>query len=105
MRRDAGQRTDVARSSAASQRSASSRLPPHISGAGRRPTQTRGRSARPKIAHALSSVSLEQRTPAGLPAGIPGIALEIDGAMQHAPQPGRQFMRAAFSQQPVDREQ
>lgn len=26
-------------------------------------------------------------TPAGLPFGMPGIALVIDGAMQHAPQP------------------
>jgi hypothetical protein len=31
-----------------------------------------------------------QRTPAGLPAGMPGIGDEIDGAMQHAPQPTRQ---------------
>jgi hypothetical protein len=30
-----------------------------------------------------------QRTPAGLPAGIPGIGEEIDGAMQHAPHPAR----------------
>lgn len=30
-----------------------------------------------------------QRTPAGLPLGMPGIADEIEGAMQHAPQPGR----------------
>jgi elongation factor P len=28
-------------------------------------------------------------TPAGFPLGMPGIGLEIDGAMQHAPQPGR----------------
>jgi hypothetical protein len=31
-----------------------------------------------------------QRTPAGLPSGIPGMEDEIDGAMQQAPQPGRQ---------------
>ena len=31
-----------------------------------------------------------QRTPAGLPCGIPGIAEEIDGATQQAPQPERQ---------------
>ncbi len=31
-----------------------------------------------------------QRTPAGLPWGIPGIGEEIDGAMQQAPQPLRQ---------------
>lgn len=28
-----------------------------------------------------------QRTPAGLPFGIPGIGELIDGAIQHAPQP------------------
>lgn len=32
-----------------------------------------------------------QRTPAGLPSGIPGIGDEIDGAMQQAPQPARQL--------------
>jgi hypothetical protein len=31
-----------------------------------------------------------QLTPAGFPEGISGIAEEIDGAIQHAPQPGRQ---------------
>ncbi len=33
-----------------------------------------------------------QRTPAGLPFGIPGIGDEIDGAIQHAPQPTRQLI-------------
>jgi hypothetical protein len=33
-----------------------------------------------------------QRTPAGLPCGMPGIGDEIEGAMQQAPQPGRQSM-------------
>lgn len=28
--------------------------------------------------------------PAGLPCGMPGMGDEIDGAMQQAPQPGRQ---------------
>lgn len=32
-----------------------------------------------------------QRTPAGLPFGMPGIGDEMDGAMQQAPQPGRQL--------------
>src|SRR3569832_611667 len=31
-----------------------------------------------------------QRTPSGLPCGMPGIGEEIDGAMQQAPQPARQ---------------
>ncbi|WP_281175775.1 hypothetical protein [Marinomonas fungiae] len=34
-----------------------------------------------------------QGTPAGLPFGMPGMGLEIDGAIQQAPQLGRQFMR------------
>jgi hypothetical protein len=32
--------------------------------------------------------------PAGLPFGMPGMALEMDGAMQQAAQPGRQFIVA-----------
>jgi hypothetical protein len=36
------------------------------------------------------------RIPAGLPRGIPGIALEIDGAVQHAPQRSRQFIVLSF---------
>jgi hypothetical protein len=35
-----------------------------------------------------------QRTPAGLPFGMPGIGDVIDGAMQQAPQPGRQWTGA-----------
>jgi hypothetical protein len=50
----------------------------------------------------LASSSCTQRTPAGFPFGIPGIGEEIDGAMQQAPQPGRQvawlikFVRSAM---------
>jgi hypothetical protein len=36
------------------------------------------------------SSSCTQRTPAGLPFGIPGIGELIDGAVQQAPHPGRQ---------------
>jgi hypothetical protein len=32
------------------------------------------------------------RTPAGFPAGMPGIGEEMDGVMQHAPQPTRQVI-------------
>jgi len=39
----------------------------------------------------MSASSWTQGTPAGLPWGIPGIGLVIDGAMQQAPQPGRQI--------------
>jgi hypothetical protein len=37
-----------------------------------------------------------QGTPAGLPSGMPGIGLEIDGAVQQAPQPGRQANGASL---------
>jgi oxygen-independent coproporphyrinogen III oxidase len=47
------------------------------------------------MAQRLSAVSWVQRTPAGLPDGMPGIGLVIEGAMQHAPQPGRQASGAA----------
>jgi hypothetical protein len=40
----------------------------------------------------LAGSSCIQRTPAGLPSGMPGIADEIDGAMQQAPQLARQSM-------------
>src|SRR5690606_25750352 len=52
--------------------------------------QTSGRSGWPKRRQRLSSVSCTQRTPAGLPSGIPGMGEEIESAMQQAPQPGRQ---------------
>lgn len=65
---------------------------PHIAACGRSCEQTAGRSARPKIAQWPASVSWMQRTPAGLPAGMPGIGELIDGAMQQAPQPARQSM-------------
>jgi len=38
----------------------------------------------------LSSVNCTHRTPAGFPAGIPGMKLLIEGAMQQAPHPARQ---------------
>ena len=69
---------------------ACSRLSPHISRDGCKPAHTAGRPGWPKILHAFSSSSWAQRTPAGLPFGIPGIGDEIDGAMQQAPHPGRQ---------------
>jgi hypothetical protein len=69
--------------------SAESRLFPHIGSDGFRPEQQAGLRGSPKIAHRRSSPSCTQRTPAGLPSGIPGIALEMDGAMQHAPHASR----------------
>jgi oxygen-independent coproporphyrinogen-3 oxidase len=43
----------------------------------------------PNIRQRLSSDSWTQRTPAGLPWGMPGMGDEIEIAMQHAPQPIR----------------
>jgi oxygen-independent coproporphyrinogen-3 oxidase len=63
-----------------------------MSCAGCSPPQNAGRSGRPKIRQRLPSSSWTQRTPAGLPPGIPGIGEWIEGAMQQAPQPARHSM-------------
>lgn len=55
-------------------------------------SQTSGLREEAKIRHRLSWLNCTQRTPAGFPSGIPGMAEEIDGAMQQAPQPGRQVI-------------
>jgi len=62
------------------------RLLPHISSEGRSPAQNAGRSACPKIAQRISSINCTQATPAGLPLGMPGIGLVMEGAVQQAPQ-------------------
>jgi len=49
----------------------------------------------------LSSASCTQRTPAGLPCGMPGIGLVIEGAVQQAPQWSRQFMCSKGSRRPA----
>ena len=72
---------------------ACSRLLPHISALGASEAHTAGRSGRPKSWQRSSASSWTQRTPAGFPCGMPGIALLIEGAMQQAAQAGRQFMR------------
>jgi hypothetical protein len=82
----------VACSSRVSQRIACGALSPHISGAGIRLEHTAGRSGRPKIMQRFATSNWAQRTPAGLPCGIPGMAEEIEGATQQAPQPERQFI-------------
>lgn len=68
------------------------RLLPHISAEGASCPQTAGRPGWPKMRQALASSSCTQRTPAGLPSGMPGMGELMDGAMQQAPQPDRQFM-------------
>lgn len=51
--------------------------------------QTAGRPGWPKIRQRSCSSSCAQRTPAGFPFGMPGMGLEMEGAVQQAPQPGR----------------
>jgi len=75
----------VAASSVAIQRTACARFVPHISIDGCNPEQHAGRSGRPKIEQRFAASSCTQRTPAGLPSGMPGIGLDIEGAVQHAP--------------------
>eukprot|EP01137_Pigoraptor_chileana_P028025 Opistho-2@11425 len=82
----------VSRSIQPSQRRACSRLSPHMSSLGCSEPQTAGRSGRPKIMQRSSSSSWMQRTPAGLPPGIPGIGELMEGAMQQAAHRSRQFM-------------
>lgn len=82
----------VACSINASQRIACARLSPHMAGLGRSEAHTAGRSGRPKMQQRASSSSCTQRMPAGLPCGMLGMGEEIDGAVQQAPQPGRQSM-------------
>jgi hypothetical protein len=67
-------------------------LRPHSCGSALKLTQIRGRSGLPNRAHRFSVVKWIQRTPAGFPCGMPGMGLEMETAMQQAPQPGRQFM-------------
>lgn len=82
---------DVVRSNWVSQEIAYSRLSPHISAEACNPEQHAGRPACPKIAQRKSVVSCMHGTAAGLPFGIPGIGLLMDGAVQQAAQLGRQW--------------
>jgi hypothetical protein len=47
--------------------------------------------------HWLSFESWAHCTPAGFPSGMPGKGDESEGAMQHAPQPGRQIFKSCVS--------
>ena len=82
----------VSASSCVSQASATAALLPHISCDGLSWPQTRGRAGSLKIRQRLSSSSCRQRTPAGLPLGMPGMGELMEGAMQHAPQSRRQII-------------
>src|SRR5574343_453682 len=74
----------VSASRTLNQCNACSREVPHISSDGCRPAQHDGRSGRPKIVHRHSASRWAQGCPAGLLREL------IEGAMQQAPQPGRQ---------------
>lgn len=80
---------DVCSSSHPSHCRACARLWPHMNSLGCREPHTAGRSGCPKILQRSFSSSCTQRTPAGLPSGIPGIGLDMEGAVQQAPQSGR----------------
>lgn len=51
-----------------------------------------GLSGELKIAHRKSLFRWIQRTPAGLPSGIPGIGDDMEGIIQQAPQPFLHFI-------------
>lgn len=70
---------------------------PHISAVGCKDAQTAGRSGRPNSRQRSDASSCTQRTLAPLPLGMPGMAELIEGAVQHAPQPGRQCMTPMLS--------
>jgi hypothetical protein len=82
----------VTRSSRESQSSACCAEEPHICTSGVSEVHTAGRSGRPKRRQRRASSSWTHGTPAALPPGMPGIAVLIEGAMQQAAQPVRQFM-------------
>jgi len=82
-------------SSNAIKRMASCRLLPHTIGSGLNWAQTCGRRTSPHNSHRASTIKCRHATPAGLPLGIFGNGVDIDGAMQHAPQPGRQSINRA----------
>lgn len=61
-------------------------------GSGCSVAQKPGRSGLPNRRQPNASSRCTQGMPAGLPWGMPGSGVTMDGAMQHAPQPGRQSM-------------
>ncbi|WP_161499691.1 hypothetical protein [Limnohabitans sp. TS-CS-82] len=49
----------------------------------------------------MSAISCAQGTPAGLPLGMPGKGLVMDGAMQHAPQALRHCIYFCLGTRPM----
>lgn len=68
----------------------------HISSDGCKLAHTLGRSGEPKILQRCCASSCTQGVLAGLPLGIPGIGLEMEGAVQHAPQSERQSIYVRY---------
>ena len=69
---------------------------PHTASSALNSTHTRGRSGKPYSLQRMCESSWMQGTPAGLPSGMPGIGLEIAGAVQQAPHCGRHGIGARF---------
>ena len=82
-------------SSLVNQNIAAAGVSPHIVSDGCSDPHTAGRPGWPNKRQRSCSSSCTQGTPAGLPWGMPGIGVLIDGAMQQAAQPGRQVARSA----------
>lgn len=80
-----------------SQRMACSRDSPHTASSALNSTHTRGRSGKPYSLQRRCESSWMQGTPAGLPSGMPGIGLEIAGAVQQAPHCGRHGIGVRFT--------
>lgn len=85
----------VERSSRLSQRRACQLESRHMPADGASEAHTTGRLGSPNSRQRRSASSCTQATPAGLPCGMPGMGELIEGAMQQAPQPVRQFMGQA----------
>lgn len=75
----------------------------HISSDGWSPAQTLGRNGEPKILQRCCASSWTQGVLAGLPLGIPGMGLEMEGAVQHAPQSGRQSIFVLYLKESCSR--
>ena len=69
---------------------ASVRFFPHISSEGCSEEHTAGRAGSLKIRQRIFSSRCMHAVPAGFPSGMPGIGDDMEGAVQHAPQCGRQ---------------
>lgn len=87
----------VSASSLIRYKSAASRCVKHISRLACKLAQTFGRNGDVKILHMKLSASWTQRVLAGFPCGIPGIGLEIEGAIQQAPQSIRHSIKNLFT--------